>query len=456
MALVNEHTAILETTNPSINSYESFKQPQTKNCCKNRCLRCCIYLFIGIGVLSVMVSLVTVVLYMNQVNFQSRLSYNNSTSINELVVTWTTVARYRDNFVTLVDDKQNISRRIYTQSSSYYSTLLFPRYTHRVLLDRLEQGNSYSYRITSGNSESRLFRFKVPDISYMQKILILGDMGLFNSMPKDILIDYALENNVNYVLHLGDIAYDIDSYFGLIGDFYFSSIEKLTSSIPYLTIPGNHESFNNFSSYINTFTMPDYKKNNNLFYSINHGPIKFININTEVYYYNSLYKSIDLQLKFIENELLHTDREVYPWLVITGHRPMYCSNNNNEDCVDFKRDTLRLYLEDILNKFNVTLYISAHEHSYERICPIYNLTCQTRNTSNYIHNKLKNTIHIITGAAGNIEHNDKFKKKTDWSIIRSSLNGFGMIYVNMSELRWVEYGVENNTLYVIDTFKILN
>lgn len=57
---------------------------------------------------------------------------------------------------------------------------------------------------------------------------------------------------------------------------------------------------------------------------------------------------------------------------------MYCSNDNKDDCTNYESlvrvglPFLKVYgLEDLFFKHKVDLEIWAHEHSYERLWPIY-------------------------------------------------------------------------------------
>lgn len=74
-----------------------------------------------------------------------------------------------------------------------------------------------------------------------------------------------------------------------------------------------------------------------------------------------------------------------PWIVTFGHRPMYCSNDNDNDCTH--SETLTRVglpfthffgLEDLFYKYGVDVEIWAHEHSYERLWPIYDYKVRER------------------------------------------------------------------------------
>ena len=45
------------------------------------------------------------------------------------------------------------------------------------------------------------------------------------------------------------------------------------------------------------------------------------------------------QYSWLENDLAGVDRALTPWLVVYGHRPMYCTNNDRDDCTVFETRT---------------------------------------------------------------------------------------------------------------------
>lgn len=83
--------------------------------------------------------------------------------------------------------------------------------------------------------------------------------------------------------------------------------------------------------------------------------------------------------------LLSNHRAQRPWIVTFGHRPMYCSNANADDCTNHQ-SLVRVGLpflnwfglEDLFLKHKVDLMLWAHEHSFERMWPMYNFKVITR------------------------------------------------------------------------------
>ena len=129
-----------------------------------------------------------------------------------------------------------------------------------------------------------------------------------------------------------------------------------------MTCPGNHEWHYNFSNYKARFNMPG-DTNNNMFFSFDIGPVHFVSISTEFYYFlNYGLVQVMSQYSWLESDLARVDRSVTPWVVVYGHRPMYCTNTDRDDCTKSETRTrtgLPLLgwwgLEPLLDQFGVDL-----------------------------------------------------------------------------------------------------
>jgi len=448
----SERDPLIINDNEKAQNYQVRINERNQNISQRQCkfLKGCILVSVGLTIIFFLVNLLVFNLYVND---QMHLSYTVSNTDN-LTATWISNSYSDPNYIYLEYFKDdNDITQVKAETTIFDTGYSFNRYTHRANFIGLNFNTTYKYRYKTNSYKSDIFTFSTPIFNKSNvNIVLFGDLGLFYGDSRDAIIDYSLSNPTNFLFHLGDIAYDLNTYFGYIGDIFLSQIQSITSHIPYMVIPGNHESYDNFSNYINRFTMPNYITNKNLFYTIEKPPIKMINLNTEAYYFQSMAPTIQTQLNFLENELKNTNRIKYPWLITTGHRPMYYGSSDEDDY-----DKIQSAFEQLFYKYNVTIYFAAHENFYQRICPIYNGTCQTgmTNTSNYILSDLKYPINIITGASGSVEANTKLLPKS-FCINSFEGLGFGVINANYSQFKWTQYAIGYDHYYNIDSMIIDN
>lgn len=72
---------------------------------------------------------------------------------------------------------------------------------------------------------------------------------------------------------------------------------------------------------------------NRMWYSFDIAKAHFIAYSTEVYFTDG---PVQDQLDWLTNDLKEANkpenRAKRPWIIAFGHRPMYCSNIDNDDC----------------------------------------------------------------------------------------------------------------------------
>ncbi|KAF6028744.1 ACP7 [Bugula neritina] len=148
------------------------------------------------------------------------------------------------------------------------------------------------------------------------------------------------------------------------------------------------------------------------------------------------------------------NRAERPWLIVQSHRPMYCSNNDDDDCSHFE-GILRYALEDTLYEAGVDMYISAHEHSYERAWPIYDRKICN---GSYDHPYTDPTapVHIITGSAGMQSGHDAFEPEVPfWSAYRTQNYGYSRLHITNATHMLVEWVDDEQDGKVTDSLWVI-
>lgn len=323
-------------------------------------------------------------------------------------------------------------------------------------MNNLMPGTEYSYEFGSiERGWSKKYSFNtmkslVGTNAEKLSLAVYGDFGFANSQSLEKLIDFQTRGLYDAVLHIGDMAYNLDTDNGVIGDNFMNKIQPFASKVPYMTCPGNHESADNFTQYRLRYNMPGAQSGsgNNLYYSFDIGDIHFVAISSELYYYSNYYNNDNLkrQYDWLLNDLALSNKRGSKWKVVYAHRPMYCSvdtNDGNSICTsdtEILRDGTTYNggnrvapLEAVLYNYNVDFFFAGHMHSYERLWPTYREQVLQKN-----YYKPRGPIHIIAGSAGCNENLDTYDKKTyPWSAYKSDSYGFGMLdFYNNSVARW--------------------
>ncbi|KAJ4141783.1 hypothetical protein NW768_001000 [Fusarium equiseti] len=159
------------------------------------------------------------------------------------------------------------------------------------------------------------------------------------------------------------------------------------------------------------------------------------------------------QYQWLKKDLASVDRCKTPWIIVMGHRPMYSSK-----CGDY-HEHLREAFEKLFLKHKVDLYIAGHVHWYERLKPIRN--CEVDDAAYVDRHKYKvnpghSMVHLINGAAGNIEsHATTNKTKSHITeIIDKTTFGFSKLTVhNETTLSWIFINGTNGS--AIDRLTVL-
>ena len=242
-----------------------------------------------------------------------------------------------------------------------YGSTSSVRYVHVATLEGLTPGQRYEYQVGDAKLDrwSKVFWFNAKRTAeqYAEgsplRIIALCDIGFKESDSVVELLTQEVhgEQPPDALVQCGDFAYDLDDENGGVGDQFMKAMEPIAAYVPWMTSAGNHEASHNFTHYRERFEMPDRSKTDNHYYSIDVGPVHIVAYNTEALFWPASFgvEYIQRMYEWMEADLASVDRMRTPWVVVHGHRPMYCPEYREleaDELASGERKPLGEYSED--------------------------------------------------------------------------------------------------------------
>jgi len=163
------------------------------------------------------------------------------------------------------------------------------------------------------------------------------------------------------------------------------------------------------------FTMPN-NGNGNLWWSIDYGPAHFTFMSSE---HN--WTTGSEQYKWLEQDLASVDRSKTPWIIFSGHRPMYTGLIPGSTMVVAAH--LREHLEPLFKKYTVDVALWGHVHNYERTCPVFQGQCLGDNDNP------QSTVHVVIGMGGDALSTSWADPVPEWSMFRAAVYGYTRLHI---------------------------
>ncbi|RHY99600.1 hypothetical protein DYB26_005976 [Aphanomyces astaci] len=323
------------------------------------------------------------------------------------------------------------------------------RAQHVVSATNLRPHTFYSYFVGNDQySRSLVFTFRTApgpsDIAPL-RFLVTGDIGYQNAATLPMMQAQVARGLVDAVISVGDYAYDLHMSKGQVGDVFLTELEPVAANVPFMVAMGNHEVKQHYSHYTNRFQLmpanagvlvdsPTMK--NNWYYSYNVGLVHFVVLCTEIYFKPNPKdpQFVDRQVQWLQADLAvaNGNRTLAPWVIVIGHRPLYCTSDAN---CDAPAALLRDAFEDLFYDMGVDLYLCGHQHNYERMYDVYRGATMARSTN------MAATTYILTGAAGQskvLPVRKPFGRPPEaYTAFRNTVFGFSRLVVhNSSHVQW--------------------
>lgn len=388
----------------------------------------------------------------------------------EMVINWVTTNPTATSLVQVGTTAEQYTD-VFTGARHTYTAGGWKGWIHSVVLNGLAPDTEYHYRcgdnVTNVWSADHAFTTEAAE-PQPAVFAAYGDMGV--AIPAGFLVTRQIaEDHKKYkfgmVLHNGDLAYastalyapeESDAPVGgeweWVWDVFCDQVSSFAASVPYMTGVGNHEKFYNYSSYLARFQMPspwggDPAGEARFWFSVDYGFAHFAFMSTE-----HDYSPGSEQYEWLRADLQKAskNRAQRPWLIVTGHRPMYSSDVDEWD-QHRPGAPFQTKVEPLFEEFGVDLYLCGHMHAYERVHPLWNGTTQYNATSQhqeYINPR--GTAHAMQGTAGVFTDHKWIQPTPSWSAVRLSYFGYGRLSINATHVHY-EYE-HTDTRKVVDDF----
>ena len=232
---------------------------------------------------------------------------------------------------------------------------------HEVLITGLQPDTIYHYRINSDDlsSDDNTFKTAPPSDNSFTFIAYADTQGLrsgcdFHVGHEEAVNSMLSHNPRSMIICAGDLCYD-GSEDEWQPQFFIPGRNILKDNVLY-TVLGNHDA-PNIAKYENYFEPPDIGgSGTELYYSFNYGNTHFVMLDT-----NRDYTIGSDQYNWFSEDLDSPAARDATWIIVVAHHPAYSSGSAHGSNEDIIQDIVPLF-----ETKGVDMYISGHEHIYER------------------------------------------------------------------------------------------
>ncbi|KAF0295447.1 Acid phosphatase type 7 [Amphibalanus amphitrite] len=330
----------------------------------------------------------------------------------------------------------------------------------------LEPGERHVYRVLGPAGWSNAMWFNaIPEGSdWSPRVAVFADLGVQDATTVPFLTKDVQSGMYDAALHVGDFAYELVREEGKRGDRFLRQMQPIAAHVPYMTCAGNAEQYANYTDYKHRFSMPGGTEG--MYYSFNMGPVHFVGINTGFYYFKRYgHDQLVSQYYWLNNDLKEAStrsrREKRPWIVLFGHRPMYCQKDVETCQANYVTnpvpgDQKNPSIEYPLNEYGVDLALWAHKHVYHRTWPVA-FTKVKNGTGADPYRNPGAPVHITVAQAGNKHTRKEHPEPKPWTAFRNTADGYTRLHFhNHTHMSIEQVAVsETGTASVIDRATIV-
>ncbi|WP_226975929.1 purple acid phosphatase family protein [Zobellia nedashkovskayae] len=237
---------------------------------------------------------------------------------------------------------------------------------HSVLVDGLEPGKIYAYRVGFGKMNdstwSEWFQIEMPDADKNApfSFIYFGDAqnDVKSMWSRVIRKSYKMVPDVDFMLHAGDLINHSESNEEWGEWFYAGSY--IHATVPSVMTPGNHEYRDEKISSLWTpqFNLPingPEFESTETYYAIDYQNMKLISFDAK--HFGEHPKLQEKAVEWLDSVLAANTNK---WTTLFMHYPIYSTAKGRDN------KELRLALKPLIDKYKVDLVLQGHDHTYAR------------------------------------------------------------------------------------------
>jgi predicted phosphodiesterase len=258
------------------------------------------------------------------------------------------------------------------QVSKHLITLkgLDPGLEYEAFVALLDDEDSYRSPSFSGEMWDPI-RFNTPlkDVGLVS-VGVIGDTG-FGGTTTRILIEEMTNYDLDFVIHTGDVVYNVQDDLGPIDAFmkkFYSPFSPILQRMPVYPVVGNHDVnpatfrqdvpfyFHAFPVFSDANLINRGYENRREWYAFSYGSVQFVMLNSYAFYSGSGRAE---QTEWLQERLSDKRFDVS---VAVFHIAPYTSGKHEDDGLPIRSEWLPLF-----KQAGVPLVLSGHDHNYERL-----------------------------------------------------------------------------------------
>ncbi|MGH9661182.1 MAG: metallophosphoesterase, partial [Bryobacteraceae bacterium] len=299
-----------------------------------------------------------------------RSPYLQNQRATRVTIRWTTLED-GDGLVQFSTDR-NYNRSVATRAverTPEETGLNFTYYRHHAVLTGLATDTQYYYRIQVEGQDldaGEDLEFRTTGAGSFD-FLVIGDSGLGTSQQRE-LARLMERERASLLVHTGDLVYP-DGTFEAYERRYFDYYQRLMRRMPFFPTPGNHDYYKTGGMpYVAVHSLPAEsvpEADAGRYYSFELGNVHFICLDSNTPLERAA-RNLGPMLRWLETDLQNARRF---WRVAYFHHPPFAGGPNQNDPLS---RLVRDHIVPVLERHNVPIAFSGHEHSYQRSYPLRN------------------------------------------------------------------------------------